>query len=154
MLYWIFDLDNTLYQLDLNDFNDFKYNFLKKDNYLNILLTLLPSTKLLFSNGTYNHCLKSLKIMGIESNFSNIISRDMINSLKPNIDAFIKFIQLNNLKPNDVCFFFEDNIYNLKMAKNLGWITIYIGQKPQYYNFINYNFKNIYQALEYFISKL
>ena len=47
MLYWIFDLDQTLYQLPSN--MDFSYNALSKDNQLNYLLSKIPSTKIIFS---------------------------------------------------------------------------------------------------------
>ena len=71
MLYWIFDLDQTLYQLPNNV--SFNYNRLIEDQQLNYLLVMLPSRKIIFTNGTYNHgltCLNKLKIM---DNFSSII---------------------------------------------------------------------------------
>ena len=68
MLYWIFDLDQTLYQLPSNV--DFNYKLLKKNEHLKYLLDVLPSTKLIFTNGTYNHAKICL-------NISNAVSYDI-----------------------------------------------------------------------------
>ena len=63
MLYWIFDLDETLYDLYGRRFN---YNLLKKDQHLNMTLNSLPCKKIIFTNGTYGHaidCLNRLQII-------------------------------------------------------------------------------------------
>ena len=77
MLYWIFDLDYTLY--DLPKEIDFNYNLLKEDKQLNYLLQKLPLKKLIFTNGTYGHGVRCSKIMNIENNFNKIVGRDNIN---------------------------------------------------------------------------
>ena len=51
MLYWIFDLDLTLYELPTN--TEFNYSKLRKDNHLIYLLKNIPCEKLMFTNGTY-----------------------------------------------------------------------------------------------------
>ena len=86
MLYWIFDLDYTLYDLPTNI--KFEYELLNNDHQLNYLLQNLPSKKLLFTNGTFGHGIVSLKKMNIINNFEKIIARDTINDLKPNYSSF------------------------------------------------------------------
>ena len=46
MLYWIFDLDHTLYTLDKNA--GFSYSMLEKNSQLNAQLKVLPLKKIIF----------------------------------------------------------------------------------------------------------
>ena len=48
MLYWIFDLDYTLYQMPYK--KKFNYNLLRNDPFLNKLLKKLPLEKIIFTN--------------------------------------------------------------------------------------------------------
>ena len=50
MLYWIFDLDYTLYTMNKNI--EFSYSLLKNDNFLSLLLSFLPDKKIIFTNST------------------------------------------------------------------------------------------------------
>ena len=64
MLYWVFDLDSTLYQL--NDEIQFDYKYLNKDNQLSYLLKKLPLKKVMFTNGTLGHahlCINKIELM-------------------------------------------------------------------------------------------
>ena len=124
MLYWIFDLDQTLYQLPCNV--DFNYKLLKKNENLKYLLDELPSTKVIFTNGTYNHAKICLNKIDIENNFKSIISRDKILTLKPEHNSYLRCMNLNNITNNDKCVFFDDLPDNLINAKSFGWITVLI----------------------------
>jgi len=149
-LYWIFDLDYTLYTIDTN--TPFDYNLLSEDTHLNFLLHQKPFInfpQFIFTNAMMIHAKKCLSIMKLPT-IQSIYSRDMMNDLKPNISAFNKFMEYHSIEPNDVCIFFEDSLENLKQAKELGWITIYIGQLNNNYTFIDMHFPNIYKALDYF----
>ena len=152
MLYWIFDLDQTLYQLPNNV--SFNYNKLSEDEQLNYLLVMLPSRKIIFTNGTYNHglsCLNKLKIM---DNFSSIISRDKIKTLKPEYDSYNRCMEVNNITNNDKCVFFDDLPENLIAAKSFGWITVLINKNKYMDNSIDFWFPNIHLALNFFVSKI
>jgi len=151
MLYWVFDLDQTLYQLKNNQ--DFSYEKLYKDDQLNYLLYMLPSSKLIFTNGTYNHGLHCLNNLDITENFNNITSRDKIKCLKPEFNAYQRFMKLNKINQNDKCVFFDDLPDNLVTAKGFGWITVLINQKKTINNNIDFWFPNIYLALNFFVSK-
>jgi HAD superfamily hydrolase (TIGR01509 family) len=152
MLYWIFDLDQTLYQLPSNV--DFNYKLLKKNEHLKYLLDVLPSTKLIFTNGTYNHAKICLNKIDIENNFKSIISRDKILTLKPEHDSYIRCMNLNNITNNDKCVFFDDLPDNLINAKSFGWITVLINRNRYIDEQIDFWFPNIYVALNYFVSKI
>jgi HAD superfamily hydrolase (TIGR01509 family) len=152
MLYWIFDLDQTLYQLPSNV--DFNYKLLKKNEHLKYLLDELPSTKVIFTNGTYNHAKICLNKIDIENNFKSIISRDKILTLKPEHNSYLRCMNLNNITNNDKCVFFDDLPDNLINAKSFGWITVLINRNKYIDEQIDFWFPNIYVALNYFLSKI
>lgn len=155
-LYFIFDLDYTLYNLNKNE--EFDYKNLNKDNFLNFLLNNYPLNKfkkIIFTNAMKIHADHCLEIMGIPKNiFKDIVARDTIDDLKPNLSAFEKFKLITNITDFDKCIFFEDSIENLETAKQIGWKTIYIGPKlEKYYTYIDLQFTNIHEALQFFFDK-
>ena len=155
-LYFIFDLDYTLYNLDYT--KEFNYSHLKPDNYLNFLLSNFPLNKFkkyIFTNAMHIHADNCFKCMGIPTQiFTNITARDDIKDLKPNLSAYYKFKLLNNITDFDKCIFFEDTLDNLETAKKLGWKTIYIGEKlNKKYDYVDLEFTSIHKALEFFFNK-
>ena len=148
MLYWIFDLDYTLYQMK----NKFSYAELKTDFLLNDMLSRLPCKRIIFTNAVLSHTKLCLHHIGITNKFDNIIHRDIIYDLKPNLTAFKKMMLLTGIKLTDKCIFFEDNLSNLIAAKRFGWITVYINRKIINHPSVDYSFSNIYVALQYFLS--
>jgi putative hydrolase of the HAD superfamily len=152
MLYWIFDLDYTLYDIPIEI--KFDYTLLKSDSQLDHLLKNLPFKKLIFTNGTFNHGLICLDKMNISNNFDKLIARDTINDLKPKFSSYRQFIKMTNIKSRDKCIFFEDNVDNLIQAKNFGWITVLITKENVINESIDFQFPNIYVALNYFLSKI
>ena len=152
MLYWIFDLDQTLYQLPSNV--DFSYNELSKDNHLNYLLDTLPSTKIIFTNGTYNHGTMCLDKLDITKYFKTIIARDTIKTVKPEHNAYKRCMVLSGIRQTDKCVFFDDLPENLIAAKSFGWITVLINKRKYIDNNIDFWFPNIYIALNFFNSKI
>ena len=153
MITWIFDLDYTLYSLPKTI--PFEYKFLHKDPYLRKSLDKLPYKKGIFTNGTREHAYNSVIKMGLENIFDFIEARDSLNGIKPYVNVYLKLIQKQKINTNHKIFFFEDSLENLKVAKKLGWITVFIQGKttsplfprPSYVDFI---FKDIYQALDFF----
>lgn len=152
MLYWIFDLDETLYQLPNN--TEFNYNMLTNDDQLNYLLIMLPCTKLIFTNGTFNHGIECLTKLNVIEHFKNITSRDKIKTLKPEHESYIRFMKLNKITLNDKCIFFDDLPDNLINAKNFNWITVLINKKRYVHESIDFWFPNIHIALNFFVSKI
>ena len=148
MLLWIFDLDYTLYNIPKDI--QFKHSYLKKDNYLGILLSFLPNKKLIFTNSNKAHCELSLNLIGIIGNFDTIMTKDD-NTLKPDLSSYVTFIKKNKITKNDRCIFFEDTEENLRTAKLFGWTTVFIGYINTR-NYIDYSFNTIHDALEYFVK--
>ena len=152
MLYWIFDLDHTLYHLPLN--TELRYELLGRDDQLNYLLSMLPLEKIIFTNGTYGHAKKCLANIGITNNFKKIISRDRIMALKPDYQSYIKLLNTCKIKKNDLCVFFDDMPENLIAAKEFGRTTILISKSNYVHNNIDFWFTNIYLAINFFVSQI
>ena len=157
MIYYLFDLDDTIV-IHPPSRNDDMYN-IKPDPCLQKLFNTLKYKSYIYTNGTYGHAEIVLDKMKL-NNFKKNYARDTMPYMKPHIKSF-EFVQKNilhsdyNTTNNNTFIFFEDTLDNLKMAKNLGWKTIWI--HPHYnkgvqYNFVDYSFPNIYDAL-YKINK-
>lgn len=169
MIYWIFDMDDTIYKLK----GQFQYGLLKPDQELNSIISKLPGMKVLFTNGTHNHTQTVLKAMNLHSGFDLILDRDTLQTVKPDPKAFKMLIRLCSIQKSDTCYYFEDSIYNLIVGYSLGWQTILIGNSQKKFNdklisviikqngisvkksaTINYSFQNIKLALKHFINRL
>ena len=157
MIYYLFDLDDTIV-IHPPSRNDDMYN-IKPDPCLQNLFNTLKYKSYIYTNGTYGHAKIVLDKMKL-NNFKKNYARDTMPYMKPHIKSF-EFVQKNilhsdyNTDLNNTFIFFEDTLDNLKMAKNLGWKTIWI--HPNYingvrYDFVAFSFPNIYDAL-YKINK-
>ena len=152
MLYFIFDLDYTLY--DVNKMIPLKYEYIKEDKYTNFLLHSIPFEKFVFTNGTLNHAEMCLQLMNMTNMFNKIVARDTINDFKPNITSYYKCIEQCMINENDKCIFFEDTLNNLKSAKEIGWYTVYIGTLDTYIPFVDMVFTTLNEALSFFVKKI
>ena len=179
MIYWIFDMDETLYQSK----GKFNYNSLRPSIELISLMKKLNGLKILFTNGTHQHANIVLDKIGLVSCFDLILDRNILNVMKPNPEAFLKLIKWCSITPNDTCYYFEDSITNLIIGSSLGWQTILInpynnfnnnnntndnnnnnkiitfdfiekGKKVKKRATINYTFNNINNALKHFTSRI
>jgi HAD superfamily hydrolase (TIGR01509 family) len=170
MIYWIFDMDDTLYQ---RDGNSFSYNMLKRDNELIYLLKKLEGIKILLTNGTHLHTNLVLDKMDLTSVFDLILDRNILGAMKPDPIVFYKVQKWCSIDLNDTCIFFEDSLANLVASSNFGWtlvhinpnnniaknveikfnITYYDGKVHQTSANLNFTFKNIKSALRHFINK-
>ena len=152
MLYWIFDLDETLYHLD----TPFQYEDLKKDKYLDFMLSMLPGKKIIFTNATHDHAIRCLNLIGIQKHFSNIEARDTLFGLKPNPLIFQNFINKQHISSKDVCVFFEDTFENLDTAKKyFHWKTILVNRHIHHQKEnVDLKFNNIHQCLEFFVKNI
>ena len=147
----VFDLDDTL--LMSGTYN--RYSDIKPDNYLNLLLFKLKCKKFIYTNGTYGHANESLKNMQCKELFNEIYARDTLMYMKPHSRSFNEvrnnIIYRHNNSNHDDIIFFDDLQENLRTARQVGWITVWIkdtfkpiDDKP----FINYHFRTIHEALE------
>ena len=152
---YIFDLDYTLYSssdVDLTNTTIF-YNSFKKKNLLNKLLKNLNGNKFIFSNGNKSHVDYLINKMKFNKIFKNIANSDEYKHEKPHLAAYEYVIKKFNIDPNDITYFFEDSVENLETAKKYGWKTVLIDEEgiSDDYQFVDYKFKSIEQALIFFI---
>tara|TARA_B100000768_G_scaffold181571_1_gene205121 strand:+ start:441 stop:905 length:465 start_codon:yes stop_codon:yes gene_type:complete len=149
---WIFDLDLTLYELNGNYFS---YDKIIKPKNIRQYLDQLKGRKILFTNGTMEHSITCIHLLDLNKIFHKILCREL-TGLKPSINSYIKTYHHSGMKQNEKVFFFEDTLINLEMAKKFGWITILIKRNPSSYELsnknVNFHFKDIISALEYFLS--
>lgn len=153
---WIYDLDYTLYQFDKS--SKFDYNNLTHNPKLNRNLVSLKGKKILFTNGNLLHTLTCIKKMNLEGIFHKVSCREL-SGFKPDINSYLRLNKIANLNFQDTNIFFEDTIENLIMAKNIGWITVFISPNFNIRNNVKRNFKkidyvfsNIIEATDYFLN--
>ena len=150
MVYWIFDLDNTLYLTE-----NIKYDAISEDKYLQCLIHGLQGKKFVFTNAHPIHSNAVLKRLGIYHLFTEVVDRIRMNGFKPDMTAFRKFMNISKVDQEDPCVFFEDTVQNLMVGKRLGWTTVLVHpsirqtQRRQY-PFVDYTFRDIQSALETF----
>lgn len=154
MIYYIFDLDDTL--LIHNNGKNLNYKMIKPDNRLNNLLNNCNGECYIYTNGTGGHALECIERMNIKSNFTKIYSRDTIPFMKPDFRSFRSVHNDIYRNGGDIFLFFDDRLENLKIAASMGWITFWI--HPEYlkardYSFIKMSFPNIYDCLTYLENK-
>jgi pyrimidine 5'-nucleotidase len=165
MFYWIFDLDETLYQMDFNKLKIkvhnglyVDYSFLKQDKLLNLLLRYLKGNKIIMTNSISDHCQMVLKKINIRDCFDVIFDRNYMKHLKPHPQTYISLIKTLNINKKDTCIFFDDSPINLLMAKKFGWTTVLITPQPwkykQSHNSIDFIFPNVHSAISFFIKKI
>ena len=153
MVYWIFDLDYTLYSLSNNI--PFDYKYLQPEPELRMLLDMLPGKKGIFTNGTRQHAYNSVMNMELQKVFDFIDGRDSLNGLKPDPNVFVEFMRKNKISLNDKILFFEDTLSNLQFAKKIGWVTVFINSDTNTRVFprppgVDFVFSDIKQALHFF----
>ena len=97
--------------------------------------------------------------MKLEGIFHKVSCREL-TGFKPDISSYMRLFKIANIKMEEKTIFFEDTVDNLLMAKNLGWITVFISPninirinvKRKFKN-IDYVFSNIIEATNYFLNK-
>jgi len=150
MNYFIFDLDNTLFNIKNNIITN------------NVSEKLLESLKkkgqiILFSNAKYSYCNYWLDVLNIKKYFSVIVSSDFIKGFKPNPLIYQQINNLLGINEKDTIYFFDDIKINLSTAKEhlkKKWITICITNNDIHNKNIDFYFKNINNSLEYIIKVL
>lgn len=152
MKIYIFDLDNTLLYKPYKTYGD-----IKADLHLYKLLDEIPHAKYIYSNATRNHVDRSLDRIGIDSMFQAKFTRDDV-TMKPDprgyqyVNTMTLFQSVNldydSFQPQDT-YFFDDLLENLYTAKQFGWITFWISSSDQTYDFVDFQFSTIVEALRF-----
>lgn len=178
MICYVFDLDDTLLQTNkIKPNSEYSKYFIgggkaqtvkeyydlmiPSEPFINRMLSVLKGPKLILTNSSGNHAKYSLEAMKINNNFFHIINANVMNFInKPHPNAYMKTENIvKNISPYTMWkfVFFDDLVENLISSKRLGWITVLINSN--YQNIpkerllgIDYMFKDIYTALNYFVN--
>lgn len=122
---------------------------------LNDALLSFAQDKYIFTDNTLKQTIKTLNYLRIDEGHFKVVfdakSGDYL--FKPNLVVYEKFLQENNLEAKD-CIMFEDTVSNLKPAKDLGMVTVLISDKDDKYNFCDYYFTDVLQALSFLKDKI
>lgn len=130
------------YHIDERDYLAYVHDIplhtcLKPDPALYRALKDLPYQKVIFTNSDTNHARRVLKTVGIESLIDQIIDILMIGPYcKPQKAAFEKALALSPEKNPENIIFFDDNIANLKTAREMKFFTVRVGCRcfqPEYH---------------------
>ena len=169
-LIYVFDIDDTLYDLD-----DFSYEDLLYDERLVNNLDAIPQNipKYILTNAHSSHAIKVLNILKLKHHFKGIFARDLMPEMKPHPRCYEHVTQSimgreNINDRNDInILFFDDLSNNLESAHRAGWRTCWINKYDKYdkyttfvellakkksryiFNKYDYKFRNINEALEH-----
>lgn len=105
--------------------------FLQPNPELGAVLGALSQQKIIFTNASREHAEAVLNALGIRKHFSRIVDvRDMGFESKPQQSAYERICRMLEVEPEE-CVLVEDNIRNLCPAKEMGIITVLIGDGSQ-----------------------
>ena len=112
------------------------YKYFHHKPILNDILSRLPFRKYILTNGSESHADKVVSTMGIKHHFKKTLAIDTFGMkhsktlCKPNRIMYLTAHNMFNLDPKyHIIWFFDDQLVNLRAAKEHGWRTVYIHSK-------------------------
>ena len=115
---------NCVHDIQLDD-------YLRPNPELDGVLASLPQDKIIFTNASREHAEGVLASLGIRRHFSRIVDiRDMDYESKPHLVAYHRICELLDVQPQE-CLLVEDNVRNLRPAKELGMTTVLVDDASQ-----------------------
>jgi pyrimidine 5'-nucleotidase len=126
-------------------------DYLKPDEQLRQILTAIPQPKWILTNSDKPHATRVLNALGLYDLFEDILDITIMQyENKPNPGVFQKALALAGNAQAGQSVFVDDIPHNLAQAKQLGWTTVLVGEKPNNGS-ADHQIPNIYalrQALE------
>lgn len=120
------------HQIDPDEFLHYVHDiplhrYLQTNPRLDEVLAAIPQEKVIFTNASREHAERVLDQLGIRRHFARIIDvRDMDYESKPQPAAYRRVCEILGVRPQE-CLLVEDNLRNLRPAKELGMTTILVG---------------------------
>jgi putative hydrolase of the HAD superfamily len=119
------------HDIDADEFLHYVHNF-PVDQYLgpnprlDAVLAAIPQRKVIFTNASREHAERVLAELGIRRHFERIVDvRDMEYESKPQAGAYHRICELLGVRPEE-SMLVEDNVRNLRPAKELGMVTVLV----------------------------
>jgi putative hydrolase of the HAD superfamily len=120
------------YEVDSEDYLRYVHDvalseFIAPNPLLRTMLAGMTRPKVIFTNATREHALNVTRILGVEDMFDRIIDVRQFDYVgKPHPSAYDSTARLLGVLPID-CLLVEDNVRNLRPAKQLGMTTVMVG---------------------------
>eukprot|EP00741_Cyanophora_paradoxa_P014721 tig00020816_g14199.t1 len=93
-------------------------------------LRSIPNKKWILSNSDMPHCKRVLERLGITDCFEGIIDIFAMDwNVKPKPEAYKKAMEIAGVTDPSKCIFFDDAAKNLKGAKEVGLMTVWVGRE-------------------------
>jgi putative hydrolase of the HAD superfamily len=100
--------------------------YLQPNPHLGAVLGAIRRQKVVFTNASREHANQVLTLLGIGHHFDRIVDvRDVDYVSKPQPGAYRRVCDLLNVRPGE-CVFVEDNVRNLRPAKEYGMTTVLV----------------------------
>jgi putative hydrolase of the HAD superfamily len=120
------------HHIEADDYLDFVHDvplhdYIRPNPALDRALASLPQQKVVFTNASREHALRVLDVLGVTHHFDRIVDvRDVGFESKPRPAAYRRVCEMLDLRPEE-CVLVEDNVRNLRPAKELGMTTVLVG---------------------------
>lgn len=137
------------HQVDPNHFLAYVHdvpvaNYLKPDERLREILLAIPQPKWVLTNSDTPHATRVLNALKLFDLFKGILDITQMGFLnKPNPVVFQKALEFTGNPAPENCIFVDDIPHNLTPAKQLGLVTVLVGEKPDNGS-ADYHIQNIY----------
>lgn len=103
----------------------------------------LRGRKVIFTNAPRDYALRVLDLLGIGDMFELVFSVESAKfHAKPSVRGFQMLLKTLHAKPSD-CTMLEDNLPALMTAKRLGMKTIWVTEKLQKPNFVDFRLSSV-----------
>jgi len=124
------------YGIDASDFLEFVHDlpledYLRPCPELDSMLARLPLRKVIFTNADAPHAERVMACLGVSRHFERIIDIHALEFRnKPEVAAYHKALEFLSAQP-DECLFVDDSLSNLLPAREMGMVTVLVGDgKP------------------------
>lgn len=120
------------YDVDSEDYLAFVHDiplgdYLAPNPALRAMLARITIPKVVFTNATREHALNVTQALGVHDLFERIVDVRAFNYIgKPYQAAYENVVRLLQVSPTE-CLLIEDNVRNLRPAKQLGMLTAMVG---------------------------
>jgi pyrimidine 5'-nucleotidase len=121
------------FQVDADDFLRYVHDlpldrYLQPDPHLRALIAGLPQHTWVFTNADASHASRVLGFLGLEGLFEGVIDVRALQFLsKPDPLAYQKAMQIAGEADPHRCVLIDDSAKNLRTARELGFLTILVG---------------------------
>jgi putative hydrolase of the HAD superfamily len=106
-------------------------DYISPNEALEEALSRIEAEKVIFTNASKEHALRVLRALGVEHHFSRIIDiRALGYACKPEQEAYERLLEILGAKEEE-CIIVDDSARNLRPAKELGMITVLVGDGPK-----------------------